>query len=259
MLCKLIFLFIPFLFFIFFQQLHTVQSYFFSIIYTVICIYYCSLKQEKLPTFFKNVQNSFKIGNIITFCFLLMIITFPIGGYLSVPLIMPHSTENADAVIVLASGATLAGEPNHATYQRIIHGAKLVKSGQAKHLYISTGYSKVNGFSEYSAVASLTKMLNISQDKITIFKSEEIKTTATEASYIKKQMDKKGINKILLTTSNAHIYRSYLTFKKLGFIVLPAPSHNKKTTVYADSNLSMFRAAMHEWIGLAWYYLRGRI
>ena len=101
--------------------------------------------------------------------------------------------------------------------------------------------------------------MDIPQDKITIFKSEEIVTTATEAVYAKKRMDELGINKILLTTSNAHIYRSYLTFKKLGLTVLPAPCHNKETTVYADDNFSMFRAAMHEWLGLVWYYFKGRI
>lgn len=259
MLCKLIFLLIPFFFLIVLQQLHLIPSYIATIVYIICCTYYCLVKEEKLPIFLRNVRNSFKTGNVLTFLFLIIITTFPIGGYLAVPLIMPHSTETADAVVVLASGATQAGEPHLATYQRIIHGAELVKSGQAKHLYISTGYGKINGFLEYYAVASLTQMLNIPQDKITIFKSEEIVTTATEAGYIKKYMDKKGINKILLTTSNAHIYRSYLTFKKIGFQVLPAPSHNKKTTVYADNNSIMFRAAMHEWIGLAWYFLMGRI
>ena len=149
--------------------------------------------------------------------------------------------------------------PSKISYQRVIHGARLLKSGQAKHLFISTGYSEINGFKEYDAVASLTNILDIPKDKVTIFKSEEIVTTATEALYAKKQFDARGITKILLTTSNAHIYRSCRTFEKLGLKVLPAPCHNKITTVYADHNLSMFKAAMHEWIGLCWYYIRGRI
>ncbi len=259
MLCKLIFFSIPFFSFLIFQQLHRVPSYFFSVIYCLFTIYYCFIPKNNLPKILRKYRNYFKIGSSIAFSFIMIITTFPIGGYMTVPLIMPHSTEKADAVLVLASGASPAGEPNLSTYQRVIHGAKLIKSGQAKHLYISTGFSELNGFKEYYAVASLTKILDIPQDKITIFKSEEIITTATEALYAKKQLEAKGINKILLTTSNAHIYRSCLTFEKLGFKVLPAPSHNKITTVYADDNYSMFRAAMHEWIGLCWYYIRGRI
>ena len=259
-LSKIVFLLLPLLSFFVFQQLHVIPSYFFAIIYSLLSIYYCFIKPEKITNqFFRDGQNMFKSGTLIAFAFVLIITAFPIGGYMTVPLILPHSAEQADAVLVLASGATLAGDPSFATYQRVIHGAELVKSGQAKHLFISTGFSSTRGFLEYYAVASLTQMLDIPQDKITIFKSEEIITTATEAAYAKKYLDIKGIKKILLTTSNAHIYRSCLTFKKLGFTVLAAPSHDKTTTIYADSNYNMFRAAMHEWIGLVWYYIMGRI
>ena len=259
-LSKIFFLIIPLLSFLIFQQLHVVPSYFFAIIYSALSIYYCLIKPEKITNrFLRDGQTLFKTGTVFAFAFVLIITAFPIGGYMTVPLILPHSTEQADAVLVLASGATLAGDPSNSTYQRVIHGAKLIKSGQAKHMYISTGFNPYRGFQEYYAVASLTQMLDIPQDKITIFKSEEIITTATEALYAKKVLDSKKINKILLTTSNAHIYRSCLTFKKLGFTVLPAPSHNKETTIYADGNYSMFRAAMHEWIGLVWYFIMGRI
>ena len=260
MLCKLVFLLIPFVFWMIFLQLHTVPSYFVSVIYAFVALFYAFIKKEKIKkAFLRNGQDYFIKGNLIVFCLTLIITSYPIGGYMTVPLILPHSTENADAVLVLASGATPTGDPNLATYQRVIHGAKLVKSGQAKHLYISTGFSEYFGFMEYEAVQKLTSMLDIPQDKITIFKSEEIITTATEAEYAKKFFDSIGINKILLTTSNAHIYRSCLTFKKIGFTVLAAPCHTKESTVYANNNYSMFRSAMHEWIGLVWYFLMGRI
>ena len=260
MLCKLVFLISPIIFWIIYMQLHRVPSYFVSVIYTIVAIYYAFLNKDKIKKeCFKIGQDYFVKGHLIVFCLIILVSTFPIGGYMAVPLIMPHSTEKADAVLVLASGATPTEDPNLATYQRVIHGAKLVKDGQAKHLYISTGYNKYYGFLEYEAVKKLTSMLDIPQDKITIFKSDEIVTTATEAQYAKKFFDSVGINKILLTTSNAHIYRSYRTFKKIGFEVLAAPSHTKESTVYADDNYSMFRAAMHEWIGLVWYILMGRI
>lgn len=258
MIYKYVFLLIPLLFLIFFQQLHRVPAYYFSVIYFVLSICYVFAKSEKLPKILRLGQESFKKGSVLTLAFIIIICGFPIGGYMTIPLILPHSTEKADAVVVLASGATLAGDMSYSCYQRVTHGASLVKSGQAKHLYISTGIDDF-GFLEYHAVASFTKLLDIPQDKITIFKSEEITTTATEANYIKKEMDKRGINKILLTTSNAHIYRSKLVYEKIGFTVLPAPCHNRKTTVYANNKYSLFRAAMHEWIGLVWYYFRGRL
>lgn len=261
LLCKLVFLLLPFITFIIYQQLHVVPSYFFAIIYAIASLIYIFKDNSAIKnSILREYQTDFQKGSCIIFAFILLIMAFPIGGYMTVPLITEHSTQKAKAVLVLASGATLAGDPCYATYQRIIHGAELVKNGQAEHLYISTGFSPINEFQEYYAVASLTQMLDIPQDKITIFKSEEIKTTETEATYARKRLAEDGISKILLTTSNGHIYRSCLTFKKAGFEeVYPAPSHNNQTTVYADDNMSMFRAAMHEWIGLVWYWINGRI
>ncbi len=257
---KCLFFILPIILLLVFQQLHLIPAYCFAIIYPILSIYYSLINPEKITNkYLREGQDMFKIGTVVAFAFILIITAFPIGGYMTVPLIVPHSTENADAVLVLASGATPTGDPTMSTYQRVIHGAKLVKSGQAKHMYISTGFSPIYGFMEYKAVSSLTQMLDIPQDKVTIFKSEEIITTATEAQYAKKFFDSIGINKILLTTSNAHIYRSCLTFRKIGFTVLPAPCHNKENTVYANPNYIMFKAAMHEWIGLIWYYIRGRI
>lgn len=260
-LCKLTFILFPLIVFIIFGQLHIVPSYFFAVIYAIATFIYCFKENSSIKNkILREYQNDFQKGSCIAFAFILLVIAFPIGGYMTVPLIMEHSNQNAKAVLVLASGATPAGDPCYATYQRIIHGAELVKKGQAEHMYISTGFSPTFGFMEYYAVASLTQMLDIPHDKLTIFKSNEIITTVTEANYAYKLLSEKGINKILLTTSNGHIYRSCLTFKKAGFEeVYPAPSHNIRTTVYADDNINMFRAAMHEWIGLAWYWLMGRI
>lgn len=260
MLWNLLFLSLPFIAFIVFEQLRLVPSQIFASLWFILIIISCLINDIKIRnSFFRAAYRSFIKGSAIALALILIIMAFPIGGYMTKPLILPQSTEKAEAAVVLASGVTLSGEPGLSLYQRVIQGVKLLKTGQAKHLYISTGFSSINKFTEYNAVASLSEILDIPKNKITILKSNEITTTATEAKYIKKYLEAKGINKILLTTSNAHIYRSYLTFKKLGFQVLPAPCHTKETTVYAAENLSLFRAAIHEWVGLAWYWLKGRI
>lgn len=260
MLYDFLFLSLPSLSFLVFQQLHLVPSQIFASLFFLIVIFY-SIKSEAIikNAFFKTAYTCFIKGSAITLALITMIIAFPIGGYLTKPLILPQSTEKAEAAVVLASGVTSAGEPGLSLYQRVIHGAELLKKGQTEHLYISTGFSAISQFTEYNAVASLTQLLAIPKNKVTILKSSEITTTDTEAKYIKKYLEAKGINKILLTTSNSHIYRSYLTFTKVGFQVLPAPCHTKETTLYAAENLSLFKAAVHEWIGLAWYWLKGKI
>lgn len=260
-LCKPLFFCTPFLVFLILGQLHTIPQAAFSVLYTIFAAYYCFSKPENF--FLQKLtkyQNEFKIGSAITIGIIFIIYSLPIGGLLSKKLVLPHSTEKADAVLVLASGSTLYGDPGYAGYQRVLHGAKLLKSGQAKHLYISTGFDKTfEDFREYDWVASLTRLLEIPADKVTIFKSKDIITTATEAQYAKKQLEAQNINRILLTTSGSHIRRSVATFRKAGFEVLPAPCHTSESIVFADRYIIAFHAAVHEWVGLAWYWLMGRI
>jgi len=173
---------------------------------------------------------------------------------------MEHSMENAPAILVLASGATETGDFQLSGIQRITHGVNLLKAGRAQHLYISTGYSPRTGHLEYGWVASYTQLLNLDPASFTIFISPEITTTFTEASYARKVLAAEKIDTILLVTSGAHIYRSFLTFRQAGFNVLPAPAHNRTNIFYSSENhLTSMRAALHEWLGLIYYRLRKRI
>lgn len=199
-------------------------------------------------------------GNIFLLLIILACYVYPLGGYLARPLLMEHSTADAPAILVLASGATKTGEFQLSGIQRITHGVNLLKAGRAPHLYISTGYSTRTGHLEYGWVASYTQLLNLDPASFTIFVSPEITTTFTEASYARKALAADNIDTILLVTSGAHIYRSFLTFSQAGFNVLPAPVHNRTNIFYSSENyLTSMRAALHEWLGLIYYRLRKRI
>ena len=202
----------------------------------------------------------YRDGMLLLAAFVILATAFPVGGYLAEPLIMPHSSENAEAIVVLASGAMQNGEPCYSGFQRVTHGLKLLQEGRAPKLFISTGFSKFNGFAEAAWVASFTSMFKAEPASISILISKEIVTTATEAEYIFKLLKESGISRILLVTSNAHIYRSVLTFAKKGFEVLPAPTHTVEGIYYASEHyLTAINAAIHEWVGLIYYSLLGRI
>ncbi len=201
-----------------------------------------------------------KNGMLLLAAFVILATAFPLGGYLAEPLIMPHSNENAEAVVVLASGAMQNGEPGYSGFQRVTHGVKLLQAGRAPKLFISTGFSRFDGFAEAAWVASFTSAFKTDPASISILVSKEIVTTATEAEYIFKLLKEAGISRILLVTSNAHIYRSVLTFARKGFEVLPAPTHTADGVYYASEHyLTALNAAIHEWIGLVYYALLGRI
>ena len=204
--------------------------------------------------------SSFMAGQVFLLTLILACYTYPLGGYLARPLLIEHSQENAEAVLVLASGATETGDAQFSGLQRVGYGAKLLKEGRAPHLFISTGYSKRTGHAEFGWVSSYTRMLELDPASYTILVSPQITTTFTEAAYARKVLSEKRINRILLVTSGAHIYRSCLTFRKAGFNVLPAPAHTRDNVFYSSENyLTLMRAALHEWLGLIYYRLCQRI
>ena len=235
------------------------QHFFAGLFVAIIAIHYLASRQTA-ETFSSGHALNWKDGMLLLAVFVILGSAFPLGGYLAEPLVMEHAKENAQAIVVLASGAMKNGEPGYSGFQRVTHGLSLLQEGRAPLLVISTGYSRIDGHAEAAWVASFTSMFAVDQASISILISKDIVTTATEAEYIQKILQPAGINRILLVTSNAHIYRSVLTFARRGFEVLPAPTHTASGVYYASEHyLTSINAALHEWIGLVYYSLLGRI
>ncbi len=250
----------PTLFFVAMGQINQPHNQFFAGLFVTLTLIFYFVSRRQPDQFHKSPFDDFRNGMLLLAIFVVLCSAFPLGGYLAEPLIMPHSVENGDAIVVLASGAMQNGEPGYSGYQRVSHGIKLLQEGRAPRLVISTGFSKINGHAEAAWVASFTGMMAVEPASISILISKEIVTTSTEAEYIHKLLSRNSINRILLVTSNAHIYRSVLTFARKGFEVLPAPVHTASGVYHAsEHNITGLNAAVHEWIGLVYYSLRGRI
>ena len=73
--------------------------------------------------------------------------------------------------------------------------------------------------------------------------------------------------RIFLVTSASHMWRSEACFRRQGLEVTPAPCEfhaqhlpRSITSLLPSANgVQGFNEAVHEWLGLAWYWLRGRI
>lgn len=224
------------------------------IIFSILLLYLCkkavSPLWQKLGVYYQN-------GMIIALIALIICIFFPVGGLLCEPLYMAPSSENAQAIFVMASGATDAKDPNLSGYQRVLHGITLLKENRAPLLIISTGFSNDNGFAEAAWVASLTQLCAVPPEKMIIFKSERIRTSKSEADYAAEQLNRLNVNRILLVTNASHLYRGKLVFEKLGIEVLPAPCNSAEGIYHSmGHNLRSFDASVHEWLGLLYYRLR---
>lgn len=70
-----------------------------------------------------------------------------------------------------------------------------------------------------------------------------------------------GIGRIVLVTHNEHMPRARRAFSATGLAVFPAPTLFERGPMtpldFVPQGYGKVRSAMHEWIGLAWYALRG--
>ena len=210
-------------------------------------------KTEQSLLLSKTLQSLAAIGTVM-----LLLTYLPIAGHLCKPLLLPHSEENADAILVLASGVSKQGEYTYAGLQRVLHGAELLRAGRAPLLVFSTGDPLPHRpFPESAWVASFAHFLNLPGGSYEIL-TGGITTTRTESRKVAQVLLPRGIRRLLLVTNGPHISRAAAVFSAAGFEVLPAPVQSEKTIDNAcESYFTLFSYAMHEWIGSALYRLRG--
>jgi uncharacterized SAM-binding protein YcdF (DUF218 family) len=100
-----------------------------------------------------------------------------------------------------------------------------------------------------------------------ILVEDRSRTTWENAVEAHKVLKPLGIHKILLVTDAAHLCRAERCFRNQGMEVVPWGCRYRATVFRLE--LSQFlpspdggdglRDATHEWLGLAWYGLRGRL
>lgn len=193
------------------------------------------------------------------FCFLLLTV-LPLGELISTPLLLAPASGNADAIFVLASGVGENGQPGFAGYQRTFHGIGLYQQKRAPLIVFSSSgaFDARSGHHESEWVASATTFAGLASDAFIILR--EGFTTRDEAAVGAALLHPRGIRKILLVTNGPHIRRGVRVFEKAGFEVLPAPVQTAESIrMFSETGVSRFSQAMHEWIGLLLYRIRGDI
>ena len=189
----------------------------------------------------------------------------------------PNPVPQADAILVL-SGGILPPTPPRSTVEvadagdRLLYGAYLFRKGSAPRI-ICTGNVATGGLALRPAaidMAEFLEMLGIPQDAIvTETKSED---THQHGVYLGPLLRERGYKRVLLVTSAAHMPRAMGVFKKLcpDIEFIPAPTDFRTVEllpmpwyrhlveiVPTPSSYVQFSQTMHEYLGTAYYMLRG--
>lgn len=137
---------------------------------------------------------------------------------------------------------------------RQLPGSKLILSGGAV-------YTRVD---EAQVMAEAAAVLNVKPEDIVL--EQESRDTEDQAVRIREIV---GKDRFVLVTSAAHMPRSMALFKKAGLEPIPAPAHflapiterqiEPKMFFPDAENLRKSEIAVHEYLGILWAKIRGKM
>jgi uncharacterized SAM-binding protein YcdF (DUF218 family) len=179
----------------------------------------------------------------------------------------------AQAVVVLGGSLHMPSAQHHLTglidsTDRLLVAFRLYRAGKAPLVFCSGGNNPIGNQAgktpEATWMAHLLEEWNIPASAIQI-ESGSINTRENAVrSY--QILAPKGIKRILLVTSALHMPRAAGTFRKAGFEVVAVPadfrtgwgeSNMLEKLLPSANNLIAADAALHEWLGITIYRLRG--
>jgi uncharacterized SAM-binding protein YcdF (DUF218 family) len=149
-----------------------------------------------------------------------------------------------------------------ATLGRVVEGVRLYKSIPGSKLLFSGG-GAFDPLPEAGLMAQIAELLGVKSQDIAL--ESDSRDTAEEAEFIGRMI---GRERFFLVTSAAHMPRSMALFRKRGLQPIPAPADFllKETAGPGPgrffphaSSLRGVEAAWHEYLGMAWAWLRGEI
>lgn len=171
-------------------------------------------------------------------------------------------------IVVLGGGLNYYSDqeakPSGHSRQRLVKAYQLHNKLKTAVIYSGGTALGQKNISEAEAAADFLQSLGM--DMKYYHSENQAQTTYENAVYLKKWLQKNEIEKVYLVTSGYHLLRSAAVFKKqkLDFLAVHSGfiyNHQFSWLDYLPNRaaLTVNLSALHEWVGLFWYYIRGRI
>lgn len=163
----------------------------------------------------------------------------------------------ADVAVVLAGGQYEDGSLNQSSMERTVTAVRLYHRGLAPRLLFSGG--PCCGRSAGARMAALATELGVPGSAILL--EEQSVRTHENAQHSAVLLRSGGLRSVILVTSPVHLRRAVLCFAAAGVAVQPVSASETDLSLVSgtDERITLLDAALHEYVGLAYYRLRGWI
>jgi uncharacterized SAM-binding protein YcdF (DUF218 family) len=209
---------------------------------------------------------------------LLSLLSTPVIGHLALasleschpPLEQPP--RGAGAIVVLAGHVKRADaqgdrfELGEDTQYRCLRAIDLYRP---EPCWVLVSGGKVDPSSELPACAVLMREFLVAHGvrREDVLVEASSRTTHENAVECARILDEKQIDRIVLVTDAAHLYRALGCFRRQGLDAVPCGCRYRavggnfsfEAFIPNPATIRGFQSAWHEWLGIAWYKLRGRM
>ena len=187
----------------------------------------------------------------------------------------PLATRPADAqaIVVLAGGARpsnswrLQPELDSESMYRCLGAARLYHQGKPCPVLVSGGKSDSSEPGPPSSPVMRNFLVELGVNESDLIIEDGSRTTYENAVESRKILETRGIKRIVLVTDAVHMVRAAGCFRRQGLEVVPAACHHQSTSytfaaqdlIPSARSLQSGEQVWHEWFGLLWYWIQGRI
>lgn len=206
----------------------------------------------------------------------LVVLSTPAVAYLSLGTLewryppVESGADDAGAIAILGGGirpadaTRLRAELNEETIARCLHGAAVYRRAKARPIIVCGG--KISPGPSTPPVAQLMRQFlrdqGVADDDIIV---EDRSRTTYENAFECRGLLPERIGKVILVTDAVHMFRALRTFRKQGIPAVPSACHHEATQfewsiwdfLPSAGAVREHQRTFHEWIGSAWYWVKG--
>ena len=183
-------------------------------------------------------------------------------------------TPNSDDVVIVLTGSMSIpdrvrrkAELGESSLYRSQHTAELYKRGAPQLVIVSGGKVDANRPGPACSEVMRDYLIQLGVEPSHILVEAGSRNTYESAVACRELLRSQPHDGVFLVTEATHMARSHACFRAQGIEVVPAPCHHRATEfrwsiwefLPSSSGLNTVETAAHEWIGMIWYWLKGRI
>ena len=214
--------------------------------------------KERLVSFYKIARRKILRFGAISLLLYLLLFNTPFVWFLASPLKVLEVPQKADVIVVFGGGVGETGSPGKSTIERARYASELYHKGYADKIIFSSGYTYTHNDAENMKMVAISMGIPLRD----IILEQEANSTYENVLFSKKIMDRYGWNAILLISSPYHMRRAQLVFDKWdnerNIIFTPVEKSQFYDRQYGV-NMEQIKAIIHEYLGMAYYWFKGRI